>query len=131
MSSKSEFRGSILLVEDSEAVRHAFGLLLRDSGYDVMEAGTGREAVDSAKSAIPDIVLLDLGLPDMKGLDVARELKKDPRTEGISIIALTGRALDSDRLECAEAGCAMYLTKPVDSAHLLRTLDDFMATRGV
>ena len=121
------FLGRVLLVEDSEAVRHAFGLLLRDGGYDVMEAGTGREALDSAKASVPDIVLLDLGLPDMKGIAVARELKSDPRTQDISIIALTGRALDADRTACEEAGCAVYLTKPVDSSYLLQTLNGFMS----
>lgn len=126
MTTSSEVRGTILLVEDSEAVRHAFGLLLRESGYEVIEVGTGGEAILSAETSPPDVVLLDLGLPDMKGLTVVRKLKSSPRTRAVSIVALTGRALDSDRIACEAAGCARYLTKPVDSAHLLQTLDEFM-----
>lgn len=114
----------ILLVEDSEAIRHAFGILLRESGYEVTEVGTGREALLRSEKSPPDIVLLDLGLPDMMGLSVARELRSRDTTRDIAIVALTGRALDSDRIACEEAGCSGYIAKPVNSADLLRVLED-------
>jgi CheY-like chemotaxis protein len=114
----------ILLVEDSEAIRHAFGILLRESGYGVTEVGTGREALLAARRSPPDIVLLDLGLPDMMGLSVARELRGRAETRDIAILALTGRALESDRIACEEAGCSGYFAKPVNSADLLKALDE-------
>src|SRR5690606_33056353 len=109
---------------DSEAIRHAFGILLRESGYGVTEVGTGREALLAAEDSPPDIVLLDLGLPDMMGLNVARELREREETRDVAIVALTGRALDSDRVACAEAGCSAYMAKPVNSADLLKLLEE-------
>lgn len=120
--SSAERRPHILLVEDSEAIRHAFGILLRESGYTVTEAGTGGDALAAALTSTPDAILLDLGLPDMPGLNVARELREKPATRDVPIVALTGRALESDRIACAEAGCSAYVAKPVDSLDLLKLL---------
>lgn len=120
----TERKRHILLVEDSEAIRHAFGILLRESGYGVTEVGTGREALLAAEESPPDIVLLDLGLPDMMGLSVARELRRRAEMRDVAIVALTGRTLESDRIACTEAGCSGYIPKPVNSAELLKILDE-------
>ena len=118
---------SILLVEDNETIRHAFSILLEDSGYRVLQAGTGAEALETAKREKPEMVLMDLGLPDVNGLEVTRRLKADPDTRGVIVIALTGRALAMDQAACMEAGCAGYLSKPIDSQQLLQKLPEFLA----
>ncbi len=112
----------ILLVEDDSLLRHAFRLLLEDAGYLIREAGTAQDAVRHAHEEIPDVVLLDLGLPDAPGLDVARQLRAEEGTSSIAIIALTGRVGSEERAACLAAGCNAYLAKPVDPKELLRTL---------
>ena len=97
---------TILLVEDSEAIRTAFTILLEDAGYRVLGAGTGGEALRLAAADAPGLVLLDMGLPDMSGLDVVRRLKAQDATAGIPVVALTGRDEESDRQACLAAGCA-------------------------
>lgn len=117
---------SILLVEDDPLLRGAFRLLLEDAGYHVHEAGTADEALHTVASTPPDLILLDLGLPDRPGLDVARTLRADPETAEIPIVALTGHAADSDRTACLGAGCTSYLAKPVEPRHLLRHVLSFV-----
>ena len=121
---------TILLVEDNETIRHAFSILLEDSGYRVLQAGTGEEALRVVERDRPDLVLMDLGLPDLSGLEVTRRIKADARTQGTVVVALTGRALETDQAECLAAGCAGYIAKPIDSENLLRSLPEYLATRG-
>lgn len=115
---------SVLLVEDNETIRDAFRILLEDSGYVVQEAASGQEAVDKATHHPPAVMLLDLGLPDINGLDVARRIRAEPSTAHVPIVALTGRALETDEKACLEAGCTAYLSKPIDSAALLRKIGE-------
>lgn len=125
--SRAEEPATILLVEDNETIRHAFSILLEDSGYRVLQAGTGAEALGAARRDRPDLVLMDLGLPDLSGLEVTRRLKADPTTRAVIVVALTGRALETDQNACLEAGCAGYLAKPIDSENLLRSLPEFLS----
>jgi two-component system, cell cycle response regulator DivK len=115
---------TVLLVEDNETIRHAFRILLEDSGYAVQEAASGQEAIDQAQADPPSVILMDLGLPDISGLDVTRRLRAAPRTCDVPVIALTGRALETDETACLEAGCTAYLSKPIDSAGLLRKIGE-------
>lgn len=117
---------TILLVEDNETIRHAFRILLEDSGYAVIEAGSGDEALRQAEAEAPDVILLDLGLPDINGLEVTRRLRAAERTRETVVIALTGRALETDENACIEAGCTAYLSKPIDSAGLLRKIGEYV-----
>ena len=117
---------TVLLVEDNEAIRNAFSILLGESGYRVLTAASGKEAIDSARDHRPDLVVLDLGLPDIGGLDVARTLKGGSETRHIPIVALTGRALEVDQEACMAAGCDGYFTKPIDTEQLLKLLPTFM-----
>ena len=118
---------TVLLVEDNETIRDAFAILLGESGYNVISAGTGREALDLAKSDRPDLILMDLGLPDMNGLEVTRRIKGGAKTKDIVVVALTGRALETDQAECLAAGCAGYLPKPIDTRRLLNALPRYLA----
>lgn len=117
---------TILLVEDDSLLRHAFRLLLEDAGYRIHEAGTAHEAVESARGETPDLILLDLGLPDAPGLDVVRTLRLHEPTQDTPIIALTGRVGAEERRECIEAGCTSYLTKPIEPKVLIRRLSEFL-----
>lgn len=117
----------ILLVEDDPLLRHAFRLLLEDAGYAVVEAGTARGAVDAAVTRTPALILLDLGLPDRPGLDVARELSGHPELRAVPIVALTGSVGERQRQECLEAGCSHFLAKPIEPRELLRRLPELLA----
>ena len=118
---------TVLLVEDSDAIRDAFTILLEDAGYSVLGAETGSQALRLAEERLPDLVLLDMGLPDMTGLEVVRRLKAAPQTAGIAVVALTGRDEEADRRACLAAGCAAYIVKPVNTQKLVRDLPGFIA----
>jgi CheY-like chemotaxis protein len=120
---------TVLLVEDSDAIRDAFTILLEDAGYAVLGAATGAEALRLAEERVPDLVLLDMGLPDMTGLEVVRRLKAAPRTATIAVVALTGRDEEADRRACLAAGCAAYIVKPVNTQKLVRDLPGWMGER--
>jgi CheY-like chemotaxis protein len=117
---------TILLVEDDSLLRHAFKLLLEDAGYRIHEAGTAHEAVELARGETPDLILLDLGLPDAPGLEVARNLRLHEPTQDTPIIALTGRVGAEEKQQCMDAGCTSYLTKPIEPKLLLRRLSEFL-----
>lgn len=117
---------AVLLVEDNETIRDAFSILLEESGYAVLQADRGAAGIEIAREKSPDLILLDLGLPDMDGLEVARTLSRDSETREIPIVALTGRALETDQEVCLAAGCSAYLTKPIDTTQLLDLLPRFL-----
>jgi len=120
-------RPLVLVVEDSDAIRTAFTILLEESGYTVAAAPNGTEAVRLAGERSPDLVLLDLGLPDISGLDVARRIKADPATRGIPVVALTGRDDAADREALLSAGCSAFWLKPVDTQALIRSLPGYIS----
>ena len=116
----------ILLVEDNETIRRAFAILLEESGYGVLQAGSGHEALDICRAELPDLVLMDLGLPDLSGLEVTRRLKADPATRHVVFVAVTGRALETDQEACFAAGCTGYITKPIDTRALLERIPEYL-----
>jgi DNA-binding response OmpR family regulator len=122
----SESNGRILLVEDDPLLRHAFRLLLEDAGYSVVEAGTAGEAIAELERQPPTLVILDLGLPDRPGLDVARAMRARPTTREVPVVALTGRTGPEEQRACIEAGCTDFLSKPVEPRELLRRLPQLM-----
>ncbi|MET0400529.1 MAG: response regulator [Longimicrobiaceae bacterium] len=119
----------VLLVEDNEAIRGAFSILLEESGYQVLAAASGAEALATAGARAPHLILLDLGLPDMSGLEVARALRARDGTRETPIVALTGRALETDEEACRAAGCTDYLTKPINTEQLLTVLEGYLGNR--
>ncbi|MGQ0560332.1 MAG: response regulator [Gemmatimonadota bacterium] len=116
----------ILLVEDDSLLRHAFRMLLEDAGYQIREAGTAGDAIAQARRETPDLILLDLGLPDAPGLDVARTLRREAPTRDTPILALTGRVGAQEKAECLAAGCTSYLTKPIEAKILMQRLEEFL-----
>ncbi len=119
-------RSKILIVEDDLLLRDAYRMLLEDAGYGVQEAGTAGEALELVAADAPALLLLDLGLPDRPGLDVARALHARRETAQVPIIALTGRVGADEKRACLEAGCAQYFSKPVDPRELLRRITELL-----
>ncbi|MEX2284050.1 MAG: response regulator [Gemmatimonadota bacterium] len=120
----------MLIVEDDMFLREAFRMMLEDAGYEILEAETGEEAVSTVQANRPHLVLLDLGLPDRSGLDVAREIKSNALTADTVIVALTGRVGPAEKKECLDVGCSAYFAKPLSPKELLKKLPDLLADNG-
>ena len=103
----------VLVVDDHDHCRELFAVLAAAAGCVVREARTGGEALAAAVQFLPDVVLLDIGLPDMSGYAVARALRSDPACADVFIAALTGHGMSSDRQQAAGVGIDMFLVKPV------------------
>lgn len=117
---------TILLVEDDPFLREAVRILLEDAGYGIVEAGTAAQAIAAVEARAPDLILLDLGLPDRHGLDLARELVARPRPHAMSIVAMTGRTSAEERRRALEAGCREVFAKPVEPRTLLRRIPELL-----
>jgi two-component system KDP operon response regulator KdpE len=122
----------ILLVDDEVAIQRAVAPLLRSRGYEVEVVGTGKEAVDSVASWNPDLVVLDLGLPDLEGTEVCRRIRK---TSKVPIVILSARSGEAEKVAALDIGGDDYVTKPFGSEELLarirvalRRLEDSEAT---
>jgi two-component system, cell cycle response regulator DivK len=112
----------ILLVEDNLHNRNVFCTALRSRGHELTVAEDGRRALELLGSFVPDLVLLDLSLPEVDGWTVARTLRADPETSRIPVVALTAHAMKGDRERALEAGCDGYISKPVSPRELVRTV---------
>jgi len=105
---------TVLLVEDNEDNRIIYSTVLRHLGYEVVEAQDGLRAVELARSLKPDIILMDISIPEMDGWEATRVLRQDPITKDIPIVALTAHALADDRERATALGFTSYLAKPVE-----------------
>jgi two-component system cell cycle response regulator DivK len=110
---------TILLVEDNDMNRDMIAQYLGHYGYKVLTARDGGAAVELARSAAPDLILMDISLPILDGWEATRQLKSAPETNGIPVIALTAHAMAADRQKSIEAGCDDYEPKPIDFSRLL------------
>jgi signal transduction histidine kinase/ActR/RegA family two-component response regulator len=115
----------ILVVDDNRDSAESLALLLRLSGHETHMAHDGLEAVETAATFKPDVVLLDIGLPKLNGYDVCRRIRQQPGGNGIVLIALTGWGQDEDRRKSQEAGFNGHLVKPVDHSSLTKLLTEF------
>src|SRR5215475_2392929 len=104
----------ILLVEDNPVNRRLAQFLLRSQGYEVREATTAQEAFDALKTERPDLIVMDIQLPGMDGLEATRKIKDQPVTANIPVVAVTSYAMKGDREKALAAGCAGYVTKTID-----------------
>lgn len=109
----------ILIVEDNAQNLKLASVLLRADGHDVVGAADAMEAEGALGQALPDLILMDLGLPGKDGYAFTRELRHREATVGIPILAVTSFAMKGDRERALEAGCSDYLTKPIDRLDLL------------
>ena len=113
----------ILLVEDHEEIWDFLSRRLKRRGYEVEVATDGQDGVDKARTAGPDIILLDMNLPIIDGWTAAGMIKRDPDTAKVPIIALTAHAMSGDREKAMNAGCDDYHAKPVDFSRLLGQIE--------
>jgi two-component system, cell cycle response regulator DivK len=116
----------ILLVEDNELNRDMLTRRLARRGFDVEVARDGREGLSLAGTSSPDLILLDLSLPEMDGFEVLRHLKQDARMKSIPVIALTAHALVTDRSRALAAGFDDYDLKPIEMPRLLQKMETLL-----
>lgn len=117
----------ILVVEDHEDNRRIVRDLLSTAGYQMIEAVTGTEGVAKAVSEVPDLILMDIQLPEIDGYEAARRIKTVPALEAVPIIALTSFALSGDERKAYAAGCSAYITKPFSPRKLLAEIQRHLA----
>lgn len=113
----------ILLVEDNEMNRDMLSRRLERRGFNVIIAADGGVGLELARSAAPDLILMDMSLPVVDGWEATRQLKADPATAKIPVIALTAHAMAEDRAKAMAAGCDDFDTKPVELVRLLAKID--------
>ena len=119
----------ILVVEDNEMNRDMLTRRLERKGFEVVVAINGKAGIDMASSSNPDIILMDLSLPVIDGWEATRQIKADPATQSIPVIALTAHAMAGDEQNALEAGCDDYDTKPIDLSRLLDKIENLLASR--
>lgn len=116
----------ILVVEDHEDTRRILRDLVTSAGYEMVEAVSGEEAVVMAGTHCPDLILMDIQLPELDGYEATRRIKADPTLRPIPIIAVTSYALSGEETKAYEAGCAAYVTKPFSPRHLLAKIQEYL-----
>ena len=120
---------SILIVDDYADALEAWEIFLRAEGFDVVCATSGAAALQAASASVPSLIVMDLMLPDLSGVDVARMLRAEPKTQAIPLVAATGLS-DPDRLaEAREAGFDAVLIKPCEPAALIATIRELLAAQ--
>ncbi|HET9910005.1 MAG TPA: response regulator [Anaerolineales bacterium] len=117
-------KGRILVVEDNMDNYELVRFILERAGYDVFLAVNGRDGVDAARLQQPDMILMDLGMPEMDGWSAAEKIKSDPATRAIPLYALSAYTLPSDRKRAMDAGCDGYLTKPIHMQSFLDAINE-------
>ena len=116
----------ILVVEDQQDNRRIMRDLLTSAGYEVIEALTGEEGGTSAETHRPELILMDIQLPDFDGYEATRRIKANPDLQKIPIIAVTSYALSGDDVKAFEAGCNAYVTKPFSPRELLAQIREYL-----
>lgn len=127
--SPKERKPRVLLVDDYPDAREMYAEYLQFSGYEVIEAANGMEALQRALDSAPDIILMDLSLPVMDGWEATRRLKSDERTAPIPVVALTGHALAGISEGAKKAGCDAFVTKPCLPEDLVREIRNVLEAR--
>jgi two-component system, cell cycle response regulator DivK len=117
----------ILIVEDNELNMKLFHDLLDAHGYQTIQTRDGMEALDLARKHHPDLILMDIQLPEVSGLEVTKWLKEDDGLKAIPVIAVTAFAMKGDEEKIREGGCEAYISKPISVSHFLETVRKFLA----
>jgi two-component system cell cycle response regulator DivK len=122
----SHYVKRILIVEDNKTDVRLLKDILEKSGYETLQTGDGLEAIDLAVANLPDLILMDIQLPRMSGLEVTRRLKDDDRSRHIPIIAVTAFAMGWHEREALDSGCDAYISKPISILGFLSTVESFL-----
>ena len=120
----------ILLIEDNAVNRDLIQFLLESQGYQVREAATAGEAFEILKTEQPALIVMDIQLPGMDGLEATKKLKENPATRDIPVLAVTSYAMKGDRESAAAAGCVGYITKPIDKTTFLQEVAMHLGNEG-
>ncbi len=122
--------GRILIVEDNPQNMRLVRKILAHVGFDVIEAVDGLSGINAAVNEMPDLILMDVNLPDIDGLEATSRIKAMPNLSHIPIVALTANAMYGDRELCLNAGCDDYMSKPVNNSALIDMIDKHLAMLG-
>ncbi|WP_342362277.1 response regulator [Terrarubrum flagellatum] len=117
---------TVLIVEDNELNMKLFNDLLEAHGYQTLKTANGVEAVEIARSKKPDLILMDIQLPEVSGLEVTRWLKADEELKKIPVIAITAFAMKGDEERIREGGCEAYLSKPISVVKFVEVVRNFL-----
>lgn len=118
---------SVLLVEDEPNIVLSLEFLMGQAGFDVRVAGDGEKAMDEMRSAVPDLMILDLMLPKMDGLSVCEAVRANPNWQDVSILVLSAKSREADRKRALELGANDYITKPFSNKDLIARAEALMA----
>jgi two-component system cell cycle response regulator DivK len=116
----------ILIVEDNELNMKLFHDLLESKGYDILQTRDGMEALKVARAHMPDLILMDIQLPEVSGLEVTKWLKEDDNLKRIPVVAVTAFAMKGDEEKIREGGCEAYIAKPISVTNFLETVEQFL-----
>ena len=116
----------ILVIEDNDQNMYLITFILEKHGYEVTQARDGRAGIQSALASGPDLIILDIQLPEMDGYAVAQQLKADPRSREVPIVAVTSYAMVGDRERVLAAGCTGYIEKPINPDTFISQIQEFM-----
>ncbi len=117
---------TVLIVEDNDLNMKLFNDLLQANGYRTLQTKDGREAVEIARTHRPDLILMDIQLPEISGLEITRILKESDDLRAIPVIAVTAFAMKGDEEKIREGGCEGYIAKPISVANFLQTVARFL-----
>jgi two-component system, cell cycle response regulator DivK len=117
---------TVLVVEDNDLNMKLFHDLLEASGYNILQTRNGLEAIDIAREHKPDLILMDIQLPEVSGLEVTKWIKEDDDLRSIPVIAVTAFAMKGDEERIRQGGCEAYLSKPISVATFLSTVKSYL-----
>jgi len=123
-------RKSVLVVEDNELNLRLFCDLLDAFGFDTFECRDGSGAIDIARANNPDLIIMDIQLPEVSGLDITRWIKDDEELAHIPVLAVTAFAMRADEQRVREAGCEAYLSKPIQMSSFIRAVEDLVGGKA-
>jgi two-component system cell cycle response regulator DivK len=118
---------TVLIVEDNDLNMKLFHDLLEAHGYDTLQTKDGMEALRLARQHRPDLILMDIQLPEVSGLEVTKWIKEDDELRSIPIIAVTAFAMKGDEEKIREGGCEAYIAKPISVVHFLQTVERYLS----
>ncbi|SMQ64967.1 response regulator receiver protein [Devosia lucknowensis] len=117
---------TVMIVEDNELNMKLFNDLLESRGYAVIQTRNGMEALDLARAHMPDLILMDIQLPEVSGLVVTKWLKDDEQLAHIPVVAVTAFAMKGDEERILQGGCEGYISKPISVSHFLETIAEYI-----
>lgn len=126
MSEDQKQKQKVLIVEDNELNMKLFHDLLEANGLQTIQTSDGREVLDIARENKPDLILMDIQLPEVSGLDVTKWLKADEELKSIPVVAVTAFAMKGDEQKIREGGCEDYISKPISVAHFLEVVNRYL-----